>query len=383
MKFRGRNIKSNREVELVFKNLSCAPRVVFNILRSKMLIDYKVFSDGFSFLPSTVVWEITSRCNLRCKMCWLWGENGIGKDFVKDELDIEGIKKIIDDLSSFKPIVYITGGEPFIRKDMMEIIDYIKDKGMICTLTTNGTLIDDKLAKSLSDKLDVISFSLDGTKEIHNEIRGKGVFEKCVRGIKAVLKERKSFPIIKINTTLSDLNYDSISKMVLLADELGVDEIQFQHLWFLDEKYADAHKKVIKKIFGITTKGIDGYILGTSKINIDILYNEILKIKNLETNVNISFYPDINTREELKRYYTDLSFHFRDRCVNPWFSATIRSNGDVTPCPDYYIPEYVIGNLKNNFFSKIWNSEQAKKFRLTLREKGYFPGCIRCCGLFG
>ncbi len=354
-------------------------RILFSTVRVLTLPDYR-FLNGYSLPPENLLFEITNRCNLRCKMCWLWSKHGVGKAFsLKKELSTSEIKGIIDDVSKFKPIIYFIGGEPLVRKDMVDILDYTKKKKLICTLTTNGTLMDKSLAKRVVETgVDLITFSIDGDQEANDKIRGKGNFKKALKGLENVLERKRELPIVRINITVSENNYYKLSDIVknLLSriDAKKLDELKIQQLWFTDKKHAEAHKKVIKKNFAIETAGIDGYIY-ENKMDLKVLKRELEKLKCLG-NAKIKFQPDYDP----EKYY-DLSVVFKKRCVRPWISASIKSNGDLILCPDYYLPEYILGNLKDMCFEKLWNSEKALKFRRILKKRKMFPGCKRCCGV--
>lgn len=384
MKYFGRQFRILKEGKILLKNPLYVFRYFFSLFRSKTLIDYNLSNNGFSFYPSHIVWEITNKCNLNCEMCWLQDFSGIKKDFLKNELNFEEITKIADELSIFKPLIYITGGEPFLREDMIRILKYLHKKKFVVTLTTNGTLITSKIAKTIGkDLLDGISFSLDGNEEIHDKIRGEGNFEKTIKGIKNVIKNRKgALPIVKINFTISKQNYKILSDFIELTKSLNADEIQFQHLWFTDRKHAESHRRMMKKLFRIDCEGINNYI-SDPQIDSNELKNIINRLLNTKTDLSFSFYPNIRTSEEIRKFYNNINYSFRKRCVNPWFSASIKPNGNLCPCPDYYIPEYTFGNLKNHTFKELWMNKKARVFRSTLKRMKYFPGCLRCCGLFG
>ena len=87
--------------------------------------------------PFSVAWQITSRCNLRCKHCYY-----IDKDYSSKEITKERFKEILDELNELGIVeINLTGGEPFIRKDIFEIISYIKQKNIALKISTNATLI--------------------------------------------------------------------------------------------------------------------------------------------------------------------------------------------------------------------------------------------------
>jgi MoaA/NifB/PqqE/SkfB family radical SAM enzyme len=101
----------------------------------------------------------------------------------------------------------------------------------------------------------------------------------------------------------------------------------------------------------------------------------MLFLKKRKKKVDLRLYPNLSFRQ-MKNYY-EKETGINDKCINPWFSATIKPNGDVTPCLGY-----VAGNLDENSFMEIWNNQKFKNFRKILKEKRFFPGCIRCCAFF-
>lgn len=378
----GRDYKLTAGVKLLFKNPELISKVFAAELRSRVLLEYKLFN-GCSFSPTSISLEITNRCNLGCKMCWLREREKLG--FAYEELTTAEMFGIIDDIAKSNCFLcVITGGEPFLRKDILEIIRYIKEKGLICTVLTNGTVISKEINQELVNiGLANISFSVDGSEDVHDSVRGRGTFAKTLSGVKSLLEARdnKQFPLISLSTTISALNYHSLSEMVPLAQSWGVDELKIIHLRFVDRKQADAHKQAMEKLFGIQCSGIYGYVMDKVDIDIDVLASELSKVKNNRTGLIVSFYPEMNSNRELTQYYYGCS-PLRQRCTAPWFGATIKPNGELCLCPDYYIPEYILGNLKERSLRELWNNERAKLFRSTLK-KGLFPGCLRCCALFG
>jgi radical SAM protein with 4Fe4S-binding SPASM domain len=92
--------------------------------------------------------------------------------------------------------------------------------------------------------------------------------------------------------------------------------------------------------------------------------------------------PPLTEVTELEIYYTDHDCRFGfDRCVSIFSAVEINSNGDMSPCRDYH--DFVVGNVKENTITELWNSEPYRKFRKSISEKGLMPVCTRCCGLMG
>ena len=341
---------------------------------------------------STVNLELSVLCNLRCQMCWWWGENGIGfklaqnKDpMVTKQLTKEEVFKIVDELAAtHRPSFYISGGEPFIREDTLEIIEYIASKGCLVSLTDNGTLLNDSQLKSLADIKNLgITFSIDGPKEIHDRIRGKGMYERTTNNIKKLLEYRgdKLFPSVWTNITLSPLLTGRIDQLIReLQDNIGVDVVQLQHLWFTDKAHAEAHKKVLHEVLGTNEgAGVDSHIISWPSMDyVKSLAYEIIKVEHTRYSKSVYLHPRMS-REEIIKYYTDLNYVHTDRCIVAWNNIFIRANGDVMFCPDEWMTDFKLGNIREHSINELWNNDKAELFRRELWKHKLYPACARCC----
>lgn len=162
--------------------------------------DMEYLREG-GFPISQVTFELTERCNLRCKYCVYQDEQGGFRTFGENDMTIDTIKSVIDMLAkSSKDEVFVTfyGGEPLLRFDLLKgCIDYCKErlvhKKVSYNLTTNATLINDEIAEyiaSLGDHFTTVS--IDGPKDIHDDNRvfcnGDGTFDKTISGLKKLIK---------------------------------------------------------------------------------------------------------------------------------------------------------------------------------------------------
>jgi radical SAM protein with 4Fe4S-binding SPASM domain len=135
------------------------------------------------------MWIITNfSCNLRCKHCYTISRvNG-----EKDMLRAEEIKKIVDDARELgTQIFYFTGGEPLLRKDILDLVAYVTERSKLI-LFTNGTLITKEIAKELSKHKDrlIVQISIEGhNEEFNSMIRNKGMFARAVKGVERLLEE--------------------------------------------------------------------------------------------------------------------------------------------------------------------------------------------------
>src|SRR6187200_128748 len=190
-------------------------------------------------LPAGVVYEATMRCNLHCEFCYVGDLLNIEGEW-RQEMTLEALKTAFPDDPGLQ--VSLTGGEIFMRKDIMSVLDLFHEKGYACGyLTTNGTIITEERAEALADLaaagfLRHISVSIDGPGEIHDAARGlKGTFERTCAGLRRLQEaaRRKQAPLrVSINTTVAHESLDALDQMVDVAEQLGVDAIGMNHLMF-------------------------------------------------------------------------------------------------------------------------------------------------------
>ncbi|MQY69338.1 MAG: radical SAM protein, partial [Firmicutes bacterium] len=170
---------------------------------------------------------VTNKCNLRCKMCDFWKTN---PPTFSQELSTEEWYSVIDSAAKMHTrIIVITGGEPFLRPDIFQILGRIREKEMTYHICTSGTLLNRATIEKLKHSPPTsVTISLDSHRaEIHNELRGADCFDTVVEGIRVL---KKNLPSIKIgiNYLLCRQNFRDIERMVPFAKRLGVDQIKFQ-----------------------------------------------------------------------------------------------------------------------------------------------------------
>ena len=165
--------------------------------------------------PVNVTWEVTYACNLRCIHCL----SSSGSK-VNGELTTEECRQVIDSLAAMKAFqLNIGGGEPFMRPDFLELMDYAHQKGMVTCISTNGTLIDKTIAHRLDNKLVYVQVSLDGATAASNDaIRGRGSFEKALQALQCLVQRGIE---VSINTVLTRRSFPELDRLVELAASLG------------------------------------------------------------------------------------------------------------------------------------------------------------------
>lgn len=282
-------------------------------------------------------WECSLKCNLGCQHC---GSSCGPERIDKDELTTEEIKKgfysIAKDFSPKQIIIAVTGGEPLLRKDIFEVMEYASKLGFSWGMVTNGTLITPEIISRMkSAKMSTISVSLDGLEKNHNWLRNsKDAFEKTVNGIK-LLVGAKSFGVVEIITCVNQNNIGELDEIYELCIKLGVDR------WRMFSISPIGRAKNNPKLF----------------LNGQQAHHLIKYIRNKRQ----------EKKNKLKVSFCDEGFlgleyegETRDQLFYCWAGISVGSilyNGDVGACPILPREHTRQGNIRKDRFSEIWNNK--------------------------
>lgn len=171
--------------------------------------------------PVTIQFELTSKCNQACIMCY--NQSGLSKNTENHDIDIDKLLNIAHELAAVNvPQIIISGGEPtLLGNDLFKIMDLFHEKGSHFVFITNGMLINEKNIKQFAKyNYAWMQFSIDGaTSEIHDSIRGvKGAFKKVIHAV--ALARANGIPV-GIASTIQRKNLHETSDMIDLAYHLG------------------------------------------------------------------------------------------------------------------------------------------------------------------
>ncbi|MBY8984740.1 MAG: radical SAM protein [Candidatus Lokiarchaeota archaeon] len=310
--------------------------------------------------PPVVFWSVTHRCNLNCTHCYV--------DQDAKEMSYSDACKIIDQLSEAKNFILIFfGGEALLRDDIFDLMRYATDKKINVALASNGTLINKDIAKNLKEiGVGYVQVSIDGLKDVHEQIRGEGTFEKAISAIKLCLNEGL---YTCIGTTITKLNVHQIYELVDLAKSLKVQKFEIVDFVPSGKASLQAHitltplqiEKFSVIVCDIWQKLIEeGYPMTLSYKN--PIFGRILS-QRFPKVIIAPFFKSIFSKEALSY------FNFSERlqsgvfskqspfspfitgCECGVFTMHIKSNGEVTPCP---LNPASLGNVNKHHIQKIW-----------------------------
>ena len=349
------------------------------IIENKKLTDLIIYTNNF--------------CNAHCGFCDVTRVDqeaksalGIARPLLGTPvyMKTEVFKKIMSDpfINQNKLLVIFLMTEPLLSKNIGELCKISKEYGHITKITTNGFLLE-KRAKDICNYLDHLQISIDGPRQIHNEIRGKNFYENAIKGA-GIIRELNPNIKISINTTITNINYKILTNFAKELDMLNIqfDELRFQFIDFVSEEMSLKQKEIAPEIpQSISTIDENDYL----ELDKDILFNEINNLKKIKLkNINkIKFKPNMDERIVLDKYFDKKgeSILSNNVCSTPYTQMAVNTSGDI-----YWhmrcFNDYKLGNINLNSFQEIWEGEKATKFRKRFEENNLcFPACTRCCGI--
>jgi radical SAM superfamily enzyme YgiQ (UPF0313 family)/sulfatase maturation enzyme AslB (radical SAM superfamily) len=279
--------------------------------------------------------------------------------------------------------VSLTGGEIFMRKDIMEVLDLFRQKGYRCGyLTTNGTILDEARADALADLavsgfLTHVTVSIDGPGDLHDRARGvKGTFERTAAGLRRLqdAANRKHAPLrVSINTTVTHESLDALDQVVEVAGQLGVDAIGLNHLMFATQEEVD---QTVRLTGAASSAAIATFVTADPGIAPDEVRAKVssLEEKCRQRNIRFDYRPKVKPAI-LDAYYTP-GTPLAGRCLYPFLHARVGFSGKVFFCPFIRIE---VGDLTESTLEEVWNSPRYVDLRRRLLERQLFPVCRRCC----
>ena len=331
-------------------------------------------------LPHGIVYEATMRCNLHCEFCYVGDLLNIEGEW-RQEMPLDTLKRAFPDQEGL--LVSMTGGEIFMRKDILGVMEVFQEKQYVCGyLTTNGTIINDERADALAELarqgfLRHISVSVDGPGALHDKARGvAGTFERTAAGLRRLQEAaaRKHAPLrVSINTTVAHETLESLDRMVDVAEELGVDAIGLNHLMFsTPEEVAET-----VRLTGATdASAISTFVTPDPGVDAARVRHQVaaLAAKCRERGIRFDMRPKVH-EPIIDDYYTP-GAKLDGRCLYPFLHARVSFSGKVYFCPFIRVE---VGDLTTQSLEEVWTGDAYVSLRKKLVDNGLFPVCRRCC----
>lgn len=300
--------------------------------------------------PKYITFEVTNRCNYNCVWCW---QNHTHTT----EISLELFEILSDEISQNNQTkIAITGGEPFIRFDIFDILDiFIKKKIIIDRLLTNISLLGKKEIKLLEKKnIKNLQISFDGIGTNYDYNTGKEKsYEKFLSNLKMLSKTNCNVQLFYL---VSPINYtNDISNIIKICEDLKFNLfVSLPTFLYSSEITNKCEKNNIKII----------------KNPIKWDYKKILEIIEEKT---LAHFPP---RDYFKGWYERKNINKNYYCFYPSNHMRIKSDGSVPFCAGM---NHEMGNVKDFSINEIWNSRDFKERRNEQNNKTIYNACIRCC----
>ncbi len=333
--------------------------------------------------PQFISFTVTNACNLRCKMCGQWSEEGYILNRAIDtrqRMTLDDWMRLVDEIAQHKiRFVLIRGGEPFLFKGIIELLKYINSKGIFLSVDTNGTELE-PFAHELSTISNMhITFSVDGPEKVHDEVRKlNGSFHAIKHNIALLndLEKKNGNTISKsICFTISGYNYRVLGEMPDVARSLSLPSLNIVPFYYYSSEVGAQYEKELDENFDARAFSWKGFRHEDSEIDFDRFREEL---KEYRANLGeLSDFPYLPlTEDEYRVWFQDSTTPVKSSaCMNVETLIDIQPNGDANFCVDF--PDYSIGNVKNSTIGEVWNGSKAQRFREYRREKP-LSVCHRC-----
>lgn len=322
---------------------------LLGVLKEKYFLEETPWKDEEPSFHLEMIWiHLTHKCNLRCKYCYV----SAGKK-MENEMTTEEVKRILDDFKALgegKPqSVALSGGEPLLREDLWEIASYAKKLGIDAILATNGMLVDKETAGKIKDHFRLVHLSVDGLKEHHDELRGKGSYDKVIQAIENLNEAgAQSY----ISAVVTKKNLGDIPNLVELAHKYDIREVKSPPLMPIG-------------------RGLEE--LMPSNLELAELWRKTHEVEE-KIGHKVHKVHMVNDKSVAPAYPLKYGKYACGAGVN---SLSIDSDGSIYPCQAAQIERFWAGNIRERPLRDIWNDpESFKEWRSTTIQT--IPKCSGC-----
>jgi radical SAM protein with 4Fe4S-binding SPASM domain len=302
--------------------------------------------------PSVVVWNVTRACNLRCLHCYANATPAPARD----ELTTTEGYALLDDLAAYRvPVLILSGGEPLVRPDLLDLAAHAVERGLRVVLSTNGTLLADDTVTALKDAgVSYVGVSVDGLEERHDLLRGvPGAFRRTVGGLRRC---RDAGLRVGLRFTLTRDNVSDLPGVLALARHEGIPRLCVYHLVYAgrgaDLRHADLTATERRKVVSFLLREADRIVAAGEDL-------ELLTVDN---------------HADAALAYLHLLRRDPVRAAAAW-NLLVRNGGNGSGLriaavdargfvhPDQFWTHHRVGTVRDRPFSELWENPEDRLLR--------------------
>lgn len=343
--------------------------------------------------PGYVGLKLTNKCNLRCKHCYQWNEQGyhnnLSSEEQNDELSISLIEDILRDTEDVKSRLYIWGGEPLIYTKFSQLLNMLKTYKREVVICTNAILLDKYKAEicEVSRNMELL-IGIEGFAREHNSIRGYGSFERAIANVKEFVKLKREGIYqgkISVHTVMNNDMIGKLYDFLTYMEEIGIDMVMLCFPWYIskecqikmDEYYQNnfeenrSRSPVVRSWYSFDFK--------IEKEKIERLLLELDDICRKKWNIIIKMQPDLEKNEVEDFILGQVQEQVnRKSCLALSNRIDINPDGSVVACK--FFSEFVMGNLNEASILEIWGNKEYEHMRRCVN-RHLMPVCTKCSEL--
>ena len=296
-------------------------------------------------------------------------------------MPFEIVERVLTECSLYQPIVDFIGGEPLLYRNLSEAVKLASQRNVLSVVTTNGLKLSRHAEALVRENLPILQVSLDGWDEVSEAARGgvKGSFERLCEGVRAVQEARGSrpFPIIRILTSITRVNYAHLDRIQSVVATLGVPYWGIANYFYLNRSSHARHQ-----MFALRN-GLSGAVVAHSipddvyltSEQVEDLKTSLRRVKQLNRRLRlrIGYAWKIN----LEKYYSTREATRSCLCALPYTRLDIQTDGGIAVC----VSGKKVGQVGRNSIADVWHGRLMTDYRKMYERTRPMPMCFRCCGL--
>lgn len=296
-------------------------------------------------------------------MCDIWKGNKNAKQLTEE--DIQNLLKSLKQLDTKR--VVMSGGEALLNKNFFRFCEILKQKDIKITLLSTGLTLD-RHAENIIRYVDDVIVSLDGDRELHDEIRNiKGAFDSLATGVKILKARKPGFPVAA-RCVIHRFNFKKWDRIITAAKDIGLDSISFLP--------ADVTSQAFNRETAWDTERQDDVLIHKEELPLLEAMIETL-ITTCKTEFATKFIAEAPQKiRKIGQYYNaqhGLSAFPVKACNAPWVSVVVEADGAVRPC----FFHDTLGSIKEASLTDIINSPESRDYRKKLDTQTNAT-CVKC-----
>lgn len=343
-------------------------------------------------IPLDVGVELTTRCNLRCKHCFLWSDFGLyrqSSSFQHRDLSFDVFEMILRETEPRRSNLFFWGTEPLLYPQWEPLCRLLEKDERWTVVCTNGTLIEKRMESlsRISKNLAVV-VSLDGRQPVHDEMRGEGAFAVVSRNLEhlRVARARGEFRgLLTLHAVLNEKLVPELYDFCLSSEALGVDSLYIGFPWYIGPTTASRMDEFVAEHLGFlgVSPGprswhayrhrLDPSFVQTLKAQLDRINGRVWKMR-------LRLQPALEV-DELEDFLAggERTAQKRMECFAVSNRMDVRASGTVTACQCY--PELIVGDLNDEGVLDVWRGDRMRRVRRAVAG-GLMPVCSKCVLLY-